>query len=68
MNKKSFHDTQHGLWQEVDRSIEISEKIKSDDYIQSKGMEALSVLALMEIANELKQIRSIIGGNNETKS
>lgn len=56
------------LWKEVHKSIDISEKIKSDDYMTAKGMEALTVLSLMEIASELKEIRSILGGNNETKS
>ena len=56
------------LWKEVHKSIDISEKIKSDDFMTAKGMEALTVLSLMEIASELKEIRSILGGNNETKS
>ncbi len=56
------------LWKEVHKSIDISEKIKSDNFMTAKGMEALTVLSLMEIASELKEIRSILGGNNETKS
>lgn len=56
------------LWKEVHKSIDISEKIKSDNFMTAKGMEALTVLSLMEIASELKEIRSIFGGNNETKS
>jgi len=56
------------LWKEVHKSIDISEKIKSDDFMTAKGMEALTVLSLMEIASEIKEIRSILGGNNETKS
>ena len=55
------------LWKEVHKSIDISEKIKSDDFMTAKGMEALTVLSLMEIASELKEIRLILGGNNETK-
>ena len=56
------------LWKEVHKSIDISEKIKSDNFMTAKGMDALTVLSLMEIASELKEIRSILGGNNETKS
>ena len=56
------------LWKEVHKSIDISEKIKSDNFMTAKGMEALTVLSLMEIASEIKEIRSILGGNNETKS
>ena len=56
------------LWKEIHKSIDISEKIKSDDFMTAKGMEALTVLSLMEIASEIKEIRSILGGNNETKS
>ena len=55
------------LWKEVHKSIDISEKIKSDDFMTAKGMEALTVLSLMEIASELKEIRLILGGNNETE-
>ena len=56
------------LWKEVHKSIDISEKITREDVMTANGMEALTVLSLMEIASEIKEIRSILGGNNETKS